>query len=99
MAYNVVIEENALNDIQQAIDYYDEQLIGLGEKFENAIHKNIIKLAKNPFFEMRYDNIRCFPIKKFPFMIHFEVQENKNNIRILAVFHTSRNINLVKKRL
>ena len=42
MAYNVVIEENALEDIQQAIDYYDEQLIGLGEKFENAIHKNII---------------------------------------------------------
>jgi hypothetical protein len=61
MAYNVVIEENALEDIQQAIDYYDEQLIGLGEKFENAIHKNII--------------------------------------RILAVFHTSRNLNLVKKRL
>ena len=97
MAYNVVIEENALDDIQQAIDYYDEQLIGLGEKFENAIHKNIIKLAKNPFFEMRYDNIRCFPIKKFPFMIHFEVQENKNNIRyyfinFLSYFLNKKNI-------
>lgn len=89
MSYSITIENNALQDIQDAIDYYDQQQIGLGEKFEHNIHKSIIALTKNPFYQIRYDNIHCFPLKKFPFMIHFELHETSELIRIIAVFHTS----------
>jgi len=34
MPYEIFIEPLALQDIQKAIDYYDEQQIGLGDTFE-----------------------------------------------------------------
>ena len=75
--------------IQQAIDYYDEQQIGLGERFENTLNKHLIALENNPFYRIRYDNIRCLPIRKFPYMVHYTVEEVQKLIIIRAVFHTS----------
>ena len=50
MIFNVVIEPRALADIQDAINYYDEQQIGLGERFKRAVNTHIGYLYKNPFF-------------------------------------------------
>ena len=33
MAYTIVIDPRAIQDIQEAIDYYEEKLPGLGKKF------------------------------------------------------------------
>ena len=57
MPFSVVIEQRALNDIQKAIDYYDEQQAGLGSKFNTVINEHIISIANNrvydkfPFFK------------------------------------------------
>ena len=89
MAYSLVIDPNAIQDIQQAIDYYDEQQTGLGKRFESALNKRLITLEKNPFFTIRYDQVRCLPMKKFPFMVHFTIDEKQSIVTIRAVFHTS----------
>lgn len=89
MAFNIDVDPGAILDLQKAIDYYDEQQPGLGKKFENAIDKYFSALSKNPFYQLRYDDIRCMPMKKFPFMIHFTVDEENKTVRVSAVFHTS----------
>jgi toxin ParE1/3/4 len=89
MAYNIIIEPVALQDIQQAIDYYDEQQIGLGEKFEAALNKHLTALEKNPFFQIRYDYIHCLPVKKYPYMIHFTIDETYKSVTVRAILHTS----------
>ena len=89
MAYSVVIEPVALQDIQQGIDYYDDQQIGLGEKFEAAVNKHLVSIEKNPFFQVRYDNVHCLPVKKYPYMIHFTINEADKVVTVRAVFHTS----------
>lgn len=91
MAYKINLDSAAILDIQKAIDYYDEQQPGLGAKFEIAIDRHFSALSKNPFFQMRYDIVRCLPMKKFPFMIHFIVDEESKTIKVSAVFHTSMN--------
>jgi len=40
----ILIEPEAINDIQLAIDYYDEAQIGLGKKFEYGLNKLITNL-------------------------------------------------------
>ena len=87
--YSIVIEPVALQDIQQGIDYYDAQHIGLGEKFEAAVNKHLISIEKNPFFQVRYDNVHCMPVKKYPYMIHFTINEADKVVTVRAVFHTS----------
>lgn len=89
MAYTISLDPLAILDIQKAIDYYDEQQPGLGKKFENAIDKHFSALSKNPFYQIRYDQVRCLPVKKFPFMIHFVVDNRSSTVRVAAVFHTS----------
>lgn len=91
MLYNVVFDKRAEKDIQQAIDYYDDQQIGLGEKFWLAIKEHIRLLRVNPFFQVRYNFIRCLPVKHFPFMIHFKLNESQKVVYVISVLHTSLN--------
>jgi hypothetical protein len=58
--YQVVVEPTAIKDIQQAIDYYDEQQIGLGEKFEESLNAHFVSLETNPFFQIRYKTFIVF---------------------------------------
>ena len=89
MPFKIKIELEAHLDIQKGIEWYSQHQKKLGEKFYLAVISRIDTLAVNPHFEIRYDQIRCLPIKKFPFMIHFTVDESKNLVVIRAVFHTS----------
>jgi toxin ParE1/3/4 len=91
MRFEVEIDLRAVEDVRTAKDYYESQQLGLGIRFEKSIAQLVSILQKNPFFQIRYDHIRCVPMNKFPFMIHFEVNEEEKRIRIIAVTHTSLN--------
>lgn len=91
MAFTLVIDPGVIRDIQEAIDYYDEQQTGLGERFEAALNKHLLTLEKNPFFRIRYDDVRCLPVKKFPYIVHFTIDEVQQVVTIRAVFHTALN--------
>ena len=91
MVFIIVIDPLAIRDVQEAINYYDEQLAGLGKRFENELNKNLNLLEKNPYLRIRYDSVRCLPLKNFPYLVHFTIDDNKNTVRIRAVFHTSLN--------
>ncbi len=99
MTFSIFIDPEAIKDIQQAIDYYEEQEIGLGKRFEESLNKHLLVLEKHPFFNIRYDNVRCLPMKKFPFMLHFTVDESLKSVILRAVFHTSINPEKWSKRI
>jgi len=98
MEFELLIQPSALDDIQEAIDYYDFQKDGLGEKFEEEVNSHLILISKAKFFQVRYDEVRCLPLKRFPYMIHFSVVEEKKLIIIRAVLNTHRNPEIWKKR-
>jgi len=83
------INPQAKVDIQDHIHYYNEQQPGLGKRFHKAIQASFKVIRKSPFFQIRYANVRCYPLKKFPVMIHYTLDEQKKEIVIRAVFHTS----------
>lgn len=88
MAFTVVIEKRALKDVQKAIDYYDGQLVGLGKKFNSVLDKHITAIATNPFYQLRYKDYRALPIKKYPYLILFYINETSGTVYITAIFHT-----------
>lgn len=91
MSFKIKIETDAKLDIQQAISWYNKQQKGLGNKFYASLSKLIEGLKKTNQYEIRYDNVSCLPMKKFPFMIHFTVDKTKKIVSIRSVFHTSLN--------
>lgn len=88
-AVKAKIAPRAHDDIQQGINYYNEQEKGLGKKFHAEVKSSIASIKKNPFYQIRYDKVRCLPVHKFPFMIHFTVDEENNIAIIYAVINTS----------
>lgn len=91
MIYKVEIEPRAILDIQDAIDYYDSKQNGLGELFYKVVDQHIVTLTKSPFFQIRYKDYHGFPIRKFPFIIFYFIDEKLNTIFIVSVFNTSLN--------
>lgn len=88
--YNLEIKIEAIAEIEDAFYYYEEQQKGLGDAFEKFVDKTINAIIKTPSgFKTISNERRQAVVKKFPFVIVYEIFEN--NIVIFAVFHTSRN--------
>ena len=88
MSYLIKINKRALNDIQKALNYYDKIDTSIGDKFQLNLDKAIAAIANNPFYQIRYSDVHCLLVKKFPYMIHFQVNQKKNTAIIRAVINT-----------
>ncbi len=89
MLFEIALEKRALQDLEKGVEYYNEQQKGLGKRFSKEVNNSFTVLTKNPFFQIRYDDIRCLPVKKFPYMIHFTVNEKENSVIVYAIIHDS----------
>jgi len=99
MAYNIVFSPQVYNDMQGAVDWYNSQGQGLGLKFFTSIKRNISLLKKDPFcIAIKYDEIRCMPVPKFPYLIHYQIEKDSKTVIVFAVYHTSRNPKIWKNR-
>jgi mRNA-degrading endonuclease RelE of RelBE toxin-antitoxin system len=99
LAYSLKIDIDAYKDIQETSEWYEMQLKGLGLRYKNQTKKQINFLKKNPYlFAIKYNEVRCRKIEKFPFLIHYTIEEELKVITIFAVFHTSRSPEIWKKR-
>jgi hypothetical protein len=70
MEFELLIQPSALDDIQEAIDYYDFQKDGLGEEFEEELNNHLISISKTKFFQIRYDEDRKLVIVRAVFNTH-----------------------------
>ena len=90
--YKVKVEPEALIDIQETTDWYNEQQAGLGKRFQKTAIKQINSLNKDPqVYAIRYKEIRCVLVKKFPYMVHFYINHENSSVEVLAVISTDRN--------
>jgi plasmid stabilization system protein ParE len=96
MNYELVFKEEADQEITESFIWYEKQQLGLGELFLSEIDKSISLILSNPYqYAIRHNNKRVV-IKRFPFLIIYEIIENE--IVIYAVFHSSRDPKIWKKR-
>ncbi|MDZ7934727.1 MAG: type II toxin-antitoxin system RelE/ParE family toxin [Emticicia sp.] len=90
--YTILINQDALQDIRDATDWYNFKANGLGNEFKKQVISQISSLRKNPsIYAIRYADVRCLVIKNYPFLVHFTVDEANYLVNVFAVFHTSRN--------
>jgi plasmid stabilization system protein ParE len=76
------------NDIREAAKYYNQQQKGLGLRFLKEVNSRVATIGKQPkSFQIRYREVRIALLKKFPYTIHYLLDEESKQIIILAVFH------------
>ena len=98
--YKIRINSDALLDIQEATNWYNNQVPKLGARFQSDVIKQINLLKRNALnHNIRYKNVRCVLIKKFPFLIHFVADEANKIVDVFAIIHTSRSPKIWEKRI
>ncbi|MEY4539619.1 MAG: hypothetical protein RLZZ306_1376 [Bacteroidota bacterium] len=97
--YSVIVDIEALQDIQEATDWYNLQVKGLGSRFQKQVKFQIDSLKNDALiYTNRYSDVRCMLIKDFPFMVHYIVEESVPSIIVFAVIHTSKNPKIWEER-
>jgi len=89
--WKVEFSPESFAEVQEALNFYMEKGFQTGEAFIQDVNNGVEALEINPYYQIRYKNIRCLPLSKFPFMIHFELDEDKKRVKILGCIHTSLN--------
>jgi hypothetical protein len=64
--FKVQIDSAAKSDIQDGISWYNSKVPGLGKEFHLEVKIGIASIQKIGFFQVRYDEIRFLPMKRFP---------------------------------
>lgn len=93
MLFNLIIKEEAHQETIEAYNYYEEQLIGLGERFLNLLQKRYTDLSNHPahYGFINNDenlNLREVLLAKFPFVVVFEIIHN--DVVVYAIHNTHR---------
>lgn len=90
--FKVRIDPDVLTDIREISAWYNEQQPKLGTRFLKAAIREINLLERNPqIYAIRYRKIRCVLVRKFPYMVHFYIDENNDTVEVLAVINTYQN--------
>lgn len=76
-------------EVASARGWYEQQQPGLGTDFLDAVERALDDIAADPAGHGFADaDIRAAPLTRFPYAVYYRVLPNR--IRVLAVYHTSR---------
>ncbi|MBW8199454.1 type II toxin-antitoxin system RelE/ParE family toxin [Flagellimonas abyssi] len=96
MTYILEIKDEANREIIEAYLYYQEKRTGLGEEFLEHLDGYFERIVANPkHFPQKRKPFREAFIKRFPFLIVYEITKNK--IIVYSVFNTWQNPEKKKK--
>ncbi len=77
-------------ELEEARDYYDERLLGLGRDFVDEFERQVLAVAAMPErWMIVVGDIRRVLMKRFPYIIYFRILDD-GAIRIAVVKHEKR---------
>lgn len=90
--YTLKLLKRAENELLNSCDWYEEQKKGLARRFLKELDTRFKLITKNPklYQTQGNGNIRCAPLKKFPFLIIYWHDESLKTVFVVSIFHTSR---------
>ncbi|WP_298776157.1 type II toxin-antitoxin system RelE/ParE family toxin [uncultured Empedobacter sp.] len=92
MDYKVNVSLIAITNIREAVAYYKESAtIKVAKSFVKEYESNVKNIVPNPFYQVHYRDHRVKPMRKFPYIIFYTLDEYNKIIYIKAVFNTPNN--------
>ena len=92
ISYPVFLSVRAEKELVSSFTWYEDQQKNLGSRFIDEVFIQIHKIEHNPeLYAQKYKLYREVVLPKFPFVIIYRINKPKNIVRIVSVFHTSRN--------
>ena len=85
----IALRLEARDDLVEAALWYEEQRVGLSDRFLDAVSAAMQVIAARPnSFPIVHRDVRRALVKRFPYAIYFRVESD--HILVFAIVHTSR---------
>jgi plasmid stabilization system protein ParE len=98
MAVDLILAQEALQDIGEAYAWYEGQRAGLGEEFLSCVEACVESIRRMPqIHAIVHEGYRRALVRRFPYAIFYEFTDE--TVTIYAVFHASRDPEKWRQRL
>ncbi len=88
MDFKVKVSPIAKANIREAVSYYKKEAsVKVAQNFVKDYGDTLNKIKQNPFFQVYYKDFRGLPLKKYPYIIFYQIYESKKLILVKAVFN------------
>ncbi len=89
MAFQLIIEPEAENDLASAYRWYEEQRAGLGVDFLNCVEEVFRRIRDTPeAHAVVHNGARQTLTRRYPYVVCYTVEEDA--VYVIAVFHGQR---------
>ena len=89
MKPTLVFDPEATSEFDEAYNFYQNRRFGLGDEFSGAIRTVILGILAHPKrHSVVLGDTRRARVIRFPFVVYYRIESS--TIRIVSVFHTSR---------
>jgi toxin ParE1/3/4 len=94
----VIIHSEAIEELDGAVSYYEDQKVGLGLDFLAEVEQTLSKIQQNPNLGAVYKvtESRRYVIQRFPFLVFYA--ELEELIWVVAIAHGKRRPEYWRKR-
>jgi plasmid stabilization system protein ParE len=90
MARRLVLRVEAERDLNEAFDWYEQQVAGLGSAFLLATDAIFHSVVRQPMrYPIVYKGVRQALMRRFPYKVLFLAEAEQ--VTVLGVFHAKRN--------
>jgi plasmid stabilization system protein ParE len=101
MTFKVIAEAEAKRDWNEAVDWYDEHERGVGLRLDDALRTFLQTLARQP---ERFPSVTRLTRKAkvpppWPYSVYFSINQQHHEVKVLAIWHGSRNPAALRQRL
>ncbi len=100
MTFRVVIEEEAEQELAEAVNFYDEREPGIGQRFAKELQVFFKTVCQDPErfpFASRLTQKARLP-KPWPYSVYFVVKRETSEVIISTIWHGSRNPTELRRR-
>lgn len=102
MAYKLIYGKKSRSELDDAINWYKDVSSETAFKFYTATFSRLDEIAETPYLFGPIRNRKRYrraKIKRFPYLIVFRIDESKQAVFIISIFHVKRNPASLMKRL
>lgn len=97
-SFSIEISDEAEIDLDKSYAFYHQDSPKVADTFFKQINIAFDNIRQSPkSFPIVYKSVRKYVVKKFPFVIYYQLVDKL--IQIVAIFHTSRNPEIWNARI
>ena len=97
MSLTVILDPEARAEFDDGYDYYESQRAGLGERLAGAVQVVLLRIGVTPrLHQVVFGDVRRSIVRGFPYCVYY--REEPPYVRVLSIFHTSRDPSVWQSR-